>query len=120
MVMVMVQQPSLPFLSRWLMSSPDPHSHLISSRFFTHLIAFSMPHVLRFWFGFVWFGVNFDWSSFQGGFAASGPSQDQVYEAMEIFGEGIQDFDFNANLEDEVRSCAIFGGLFGLVWFGLV
>ena len=38
--------------------------------------------------------------SFQGGFGASGPSQDQVFEAMEIFGEGIQDFDFNAADED--------------------
>lgn len=41
-------------------------------------------------------------NSFQGGFGASGPSQDQVYEAMEIFGEGIQDFDFNADADDGV------------------
>lgn len=47
--------------------------------------------------------------SFQGG--ASGPSQDQVYEAMQIFGEGIQDFDFMKPLDeegadDEVRAAA--------------
>eukprot|EP00903_Cladosiphon_okamuranus_P017486 g16106.t1 len=40
--------------------------------------------------------------SFQAGFGASGPSQDQVFEAMEIFGEGIQDFDFNAADDEEV------------------
>lgn len=40
--------------------------------------------------------------SFQGG--ALGASQDQVYEAMEIFGEGIQDFDLFKDVdgEDEV------------------
>lgn len=34
----------------------------------------------------------FFFHSFRAG--ASGPSQEQVYEAMQIFGEGIQDFDF--------------------------
>lgn len=40
--------------------------------------------------------------SFQGG--PLGASQDQVYEAMEIFGEGIQDFDLFKDVdgEDEV------------------
>ena len=37
--------------------------------------------------------------SFQGG--ASGPSQDQVYEAIEIFGESIQDFDFMKPVDEE-------------------
>lgn len=55
--------------------------------------------------------INVKYNSFQGGFGASGgPSQDQVYEAMEIFGEGIQDFDFNAaDAEDaEVSSTAVY------------
>lgn len=48
--------------------------------------------------------------SFQGG--ASGPSQDQVYEAIEIFGESIQDFDFMkpADEEDEVSRSVEFVG----------
>lgn len=45
------------------------------------------------------------YDSFQGGFGASGPSQDQVYEAMEIFGEGIQDFDFNAADDEDAEVC---------------
>lgn len=42
---------------------------------------------------------NFALNSFQGG--ASGPSQDQVYEALEIFGEGIQDFDMMQTYGEE-------------------
>lgn len=59
----------------------------------------------------------FFYYSFQGGFGGSGPSQDQVYEAMEIFGEGIQDFDFNANADDddaEVRRIGFFCWCLGL------
>lgn len=37
--------------------------------------------------------------SFRGGDA--GPSQEQVYEAMQIFGEGIQDFDFMKPIGDD-------------------